>query len=826
MASSNILLESLPAHLHQRMGGELPHLEAESGDFVLYWMQTAMRADENPALDLAMFLADFLKLPLLVFQGLSGRDRYGSDRHHTFVLEGARDVQNAFQEQGISYAFYLEQENRAEKPILQGLARTARVVVTEEMPVNPYLRSAISLDRNVATPLIKVDTACILPMREVGKTFDRAFEFRQRHGQDQVNRAGRPWPETKSEPRPFNLGQLHFPHNLFLQDTIENLVAGCEIDHSVGPIPDSPGGFRSGYRRWLRFKDHHLNQYASKRGNPLSKGVSRMSAYLHYGMVSPFRIAREASQSDSSGAKKFLDELLVWRELAYNFCFHQRDHARLQGLPEWAIKTLKEHSPDHRPLTFNWEDLARANSGDPLWDICQRSLLRQGELHNSLRMTWGKKFLEWTASPKLALKLMIDLNNRYALDGRDPCSYGGILWCLGLFDRPHDPEIPIFGTLRPRSTKTDRKTLDLAKLSERIAKPRIQSKPSIAIVGAGLSGLFAARTLSDHGLSVTIFEKSRGTGGRMSTRRVDNQPRFDHGAQYFTVKNPHFRRYVQSWIQQGIVARWGSSCREDPLDRQSGIVTLSQQGKSITPSNSVVRYVATPGMNSICKHLSTNLNLKTQTQVSQIVRRPDGLELIDANQNSLGEFDRVILSTPPPQAVEILKNFPLFAKQISDIRMNPCWAIMASFPQPITTHWAGAFIHDSFITWACRNSTKAQRRTSLEDVVIHADSQWTELNWDRDPAAVGLDMLQEFWRATGLQQLEPLHLSAHRWKYAFPANPASIPSFFDRNSGIVACGDWCNGPRVEGAFLSGMSAAGRILGELSAPQPKQFQLFE
>jgi hypothetical protein len=231
-------------------------------------------------------------------------------------------------------------------------------------------------------------------------------------------------------------------------------------------------------------------------------------------------------------------------------------------------------------------------------------------------------------------------------------------------------------------------------------------------------------------------------------------------------------------------------------------------------------------MNSICKHLSTNLNLKTQTQVSQIVRRPDGLELIDANQNSLGEFDRVILSTPPPQAVEILKNFPLFAKQISDIRMNPCWAIMASFPQPITTHWAGAFIHDSFITWACRNSTKAQRRTSLEDVVIHADSQWTELNWDRDPAAVGLDMLQEFWRATGLQQLEPLHLSAHRWKYAFPANPASIPSFFDRNSGIVACGDWCNGPRVEGAFLSGMSAAGRILGELSAPQPKQFQLFE
>ena len=153
-------------------------------------------------------------------------------------------------------------------------------------------------------------------------------------------------------------------------------------------------------------------------------------------MVSPFRLAREAS---AEGAEKFLDELLIWRELAYSFCHYRGNLENEGGLPAWAISTLTEHEGDRRTV-LSWETLARARTGERLWDTAQRSLVKHGELHNNVRMTWGKAILEWTENHRLALERLIDLNHRFALDGRDPASYGGILWCLGQFDRPFFPE--------------------------------------------------------------------------------------------------------------------------------------------------------------------------------------------------------------------------------------------------------------------------------------------------------------------------------------------------------------------------------------------------
>ena len=162
----------------------------------------------------------------------------------------------------------------------------------------------------------------------------------------------------------------------------------------------------------------------------------------------------------SKGAEKYLDELLIWRELAYTFCFYRPDHETLAALPDWARESLSEHEPDARPAINSWETLARGTTGDKLWDAAQRSLLIHGELHNNVRMTWGKALLNWTPDAKSALAAMIDLNHRYALDGRDPASYGGILWCLGQFDRPFPPARRIFGTVRDRSTKEHAKRLD------------------------------------------------------------------------------------------------------------------------------------------------------------------------------------------------------------------------------------------------------------------------------------------------------------------------------------------------------------------------------
>ena len=147
--------------------------------------------------------------------------------------------------------------------------------------------------------------------------------------------------------------------------------------------------------------------------------------------------------------------------------------------------------------------------------------------------------------------------------------------------------------------------------------------------------------------------------------------------------------------------------------------------------------------------------------------------------------------------------------------MTPCWAAMISFSNPITDDWVGAFLHNSFLSWAARNSTKPGRSTNTENLVIHASAEWTTKHWDRPANEIAEAMLTEFWNVTGLAEKTPTHMAAHRWKYAIPVEQTETGCYFDPSSAIVACGDWANGSRVEGAFLSGMSAAEKILESLS-----------
>ncbi len=241
---------------------------------------------------------------------------------------------------------------------------------------------------------------------------------------------------------------------------ISDLVARCAIDHTVGPIAHTIGGARAGYARWCAFRSNGLRTYAERRNDAARDGVSRLSAYLHHGHVSPLRIAREAHAVGGSGAERFLDELIVWRELAHNLCFHRQQCIEsLDVLPMWAQETLREHAGDARDV-LSWETLARGRTGDELWDLCQTSLIRHGELHNNVRMTWGKAIPRWTEDPASALRLLLGLNHRFALDGSDPNSYGGLLWCLGLFDRPFTPDQPVLGAVRSRSTEAHARRLD------------------------------------------------------------------------------------------------------------------------------------------------------------------------------------------------------------------------------------------------------------------------------------------------------------------------------------------------------------------------------
>ena len=510
----------LPDHLVERTRALNRQPINNDGEFVLYWMHHAVRCHENPALDCAITVAKKLKLPVLVYQGLGGRHPYNSDRHHTFILEGARDVQRDLARRGISYCFHFAEDSRRPTPLRELMSRAA-LTLTEDFPVPPFTLWSRHLAALSPAASWVVDTACILPMQFSKKPYARAFQFRKDTSSEFEKRIYRRYEELETEVQQYR-GRIGFDSIDLASADIAALCARCHIDHTVGPVAHTRGGSVAGYKRWELFKRHGLQSYSRTRNDAAVEspaGVSRMSAYLHHGHVSPFRIARETASSGAAGAVKFLDEMLVWRELAHNFCFYHRYPDTIHTLPDWAVKTLRDHRQDPRPSILPWEQLARANTGDSLWDAAQKSLLIHGELHNNIRMTWGKAFLYWTRSPEAALKMMIDLNHRFALDGSDPNSYGGILWCLGLFDRPFQPAQPVIGTLRPRSTQSHAARLDLAAYACRVSKAAVLPSLRIAVIGAGVSGLIAARTLSDHGHEVQIFEKARIPGGRMSSRR-------------------------------------------------------------------------------------------------------------------------------------------------------------------------------------------------------------------------------------------------------------------------------------------------------------------
>lgn len=795
--------QTLPPHLGERFRWLVgpDDRQHDPGEFVLYWMHNALRGHENPALDVAICLARQNGLPLLVYHALSEDYPYASDRYHSFMLQGHRDVQRELADRGIQAFFHLAHEgNRG--PHLCDLTRKAAVLVTEEMPVQPLAGWMERLVSRTTTPIALVDSSCIVAAPLVDKSYTRAFEFRDATKQLYAERVSAPYVEQEVDCDMYD-GRLPF-ESVDLQDAnLASLIGRCRIDHAIAPVADTPGGSRAGYARWNAFRENGLDRYAKRRNDAaVHDGVSRMSAYLHFGMVSPMRLAREAKERN---AEKYLDELLIWRELSFHFCFHNIDVIdSLDALPGWAVDTLESHSADQREADYSWEQLARARSGQRLWDAAQRSLLKHGEMHNNVRMTWGKAFLPWASSPARAMRLTMDLNHRYALDGRDPSSYGGVLWCFGQFDRPFKPESEVYGTVRSRSCEEHERRLDLDKYEQVVDRPIAAKLPSVAVVGAGIGGIAAARTLRDHGLNVTVFEKSRGVGGRVATRRV-GELAFDHGAQYFTARDRRFSRYVQSWMQQRLVEPWLGRIIEWKSDGR-------HEEKLGTP-----RYVASPSMNALAKHLSADLDVQTGTHVAEMKRRDGVWTLTDLNGRDLGEFDAVLVNCPPQQALTLLADQTDLCREVETVHMNPCWSLMVATEGLSDTDFDGAFVGEGPISWIAHDGAKPGRSEpgNVTTWTVHATSNWSEQHLDADPAVVKQELLAAFQRLFGsdhpVNTIEPVHCDAHLWRFAIPDNALPEECLWDADAAVGVCGDWCGPARIEGAFLSGISLAGTLL---------------
>lgn len=335
--------------------------------------------------------------------------------------------------------------------------------------------------------------------------------------------------------------------------------------------------------------------------------------------------------------------------------------------------------------------------------------------------------------------------------------------------------------------------------------PEIRSEAErVAIVGAGLSGLVCARILADTGFRVRVIEKARGPGGRMSTRRTDEW-RFDHGAQYFTVRNSRFSQQVDWWRHLGLVERWAAR------------IAVLDHGSIEIKADTTERFVGVPGMNVVCRHLATDLDVAYRTEVGGLQQSETGWSLTEVNGADIGRYDTVVVSAPAPQSARLLEGVaPAIAAAASAVEIAPCWAAMVGFARPLETEFDGAFVVGSPLSWVARNGSKPGRPKG-ESWIFHASPEWSQQNLEIEREKAAKLLFESFKRALGRPVEEPIYLTAHRWRFALPTEPLDQACLADSGLRVVACGDWCGGPRVEGAFLSGRAAAGLVAEFASRP---------
>ncbi len=329
----------------------------------------------------------------------------------------------------------------------------------------------------------------------------------------------------------------------------------------------------------------------------------------------------------------------------------------------------------------------------------------------------------------------------------------------------------------------------------------MHSSAPVALIGAGLAGLSCATALQQAGIAVQLFDKSRGPSGRMSTRRGEDWA-CDHGAQYFTARDPRFRAELSRWQSAGVAAPWAPQ-----------LAVLGGLGRH-HPDERIQRWVGQPQMTAPARWLAESLPLALTSTVSALRRDAAGRwQLQTAEQGWLdGTFGAVLLALPAPQAAALLpRQSAELAALCAQVRMRACWALMLQYEQPPELPFEAAFVNTGPLRWIARNSSKPGR-SGVETWLLHAEAEWSESHLDTPPEQVAALMLQAFAEHGGPA---PQRWTAHRWRYADSAPALDPGCAWQAELGLGLCGDWLHGGKVEGAWLSGLALAEALIGATS-----------
>jgi deoxyribodipyrimidine photo-lyase len=430
----------------------------QEGDFVVYWMQATQRTEHNQALEYAIIEANKLDKPLLVYFGITNSYPEANQRHYHFMLEGLKEVQQSLEQWDVKFVI----QNVSPEVGVTKLAKHASIVVVDRAYTKIEKQWRNYVANHISCPLLQVECNLVVPVETASpKEEYSAATFRPKI--------------KKLVTKYLLLVEKNNPKRTKIKTDLlafeisdpNKACSKLNIDKSVKNIATFHGGTSEAKQHLKRFIETKLDSYADKKNDPTKNVLSNMSPYLHFGQISPVFVALKILETNSKSIDVYLEEMIVRRELAFNFVFYNKNYDSFDCLPEWTKKSLNDHSKDPRDYIYSLDEFEHAKTHDPYWNAAQNQMKSTGKIHGYMRMYWGKKIIEWTKTPQEAYDYALYLNNKYELDGRDPNGFAGVAWCFGKHDRPWR-ERSIFGKIRYMNANGLKRKFDADKYVKQI----------------------------------------------------------------------------------------------------------------------------------------------------------------------------------------------------------------------------------------------------------------------------------------------------------------------------------------------------------------------